>query len=123
VAFGNASSRKMRPSFAVTLSTTLQGCIVKDERLLHGEDVVCEVKSGGGDVQLDPRFVITQMRRIVTGLSRLLGPKTDVVRGLRKRVLEEDDVVCEVKSGGGGCSAGPALRKCLAAETHPAGRQ
>jgi Mg2+ and Co2+ transporter CorA len=33
---------------------------------------------------------ITQMRRIVTGLSRLLGPKTDVVRGLRKRVLEED---------------------------------
>lgn len=33
---------------------------------------------------------ITQMRRIVTGLNRLLGPKTDVVRGLRKRVLEED---------------------------------
>lgn len=25
-----------------------QGCIVNDERLLHGEDVVCEVKSGGG---------------------------------------------------------------------------
>ncbi|BGP25859.1 Mg2+ transporter protein, CorA-like/Zinc transport protein ZntB [Rhodotorula toruloides] len=33
---------------------------------------------------------ITDMRRLVVGLSRLLGPKTDVVRGLRKRTMEEN---------------------------------
>ncbi|BGP33419.1 hypothetical protein JCM10296v2_005220 [Rhodotorula toruloides] len=33
---------------------------------------------------------ITDVRRLVVGLSRLLGPKTDVVRGLRKRTMEEN---------------------------------
>jgi len=33
---------------------------------------------------------ITDMRKLVTGLSRLLGPKMDVVRGLRKRTMEEN---------------------------------
>lgn len=32
---------------------------------------------------------ITDMRRLVTGLTRLLGPKLDVVRGLRKRSTDE----------------------------------
>lgn len=32
---------------------------------------------------------ITDMRKLVTGLSRLLGPKRDVVRGLRKRTMAD----------------------------------
>lgn len=32
---------------------------------------------------------ITDMRNLVTGLSRLLGPKRDVVRGLRKRTMAD----------------------------------
>ncbi|KAK4049146.1 hypothetical protein OIV83_004335 [Microbotryomycetes sp. JL201] len=46
-----------------------------------------------GDTKFDRGVMlvrITDMRKLVTGLSRLLGPKVDVVRGLRKRTLESN---------------------------------
>ncbi|GAA5826946.1 hypothetical protein JCM5353_004775 [Sporobolomyces roseus] len=45
------------------------------------------------DKRFDNRVMlnrITDMRKLVTGLSRLLGPKRDVVRGLRKRTMADN---------------------------------
>ncbi|GAA6059747.1 hypothetical protein JCM10212_001955 [Sporobolomyces blumeae] len=49
--------------------------------------------STGRDTRFDNKVMltrITDMRKLVTGLSRLLAPKTDVVRGLRKRTMEHN---------------------------------
>jgi Mg2+ and Co2+ transporter CorA len=69
-------------------------CTLSEERPIDATLVPDYLKEGVfSDTRFDRSIMlkrITDMRKLVTGLNRLLGTKSDVVRGLRKRTMEEN---------------------------------
>jgi len=73
----------------------VKGRKVKSEQYVYPSKPRRLGEALGASLPVDPKVLVRRIadsRKLVTAMSRLLGPKTDVVRGMRKRSREAGDI-------------------------------